>query len=86
MVHTHHDQRSLLTKGPEVRVAFWVQCRRELVESGGVDHYAQAIRAEVVSSQCRKELTHGALIFVSIKNINTRHEPQKDVKKLRRVK
>ena len=66
MVHTYHGQWPLRTKDPEVRVAFWVQCRHELVESGGVDHYVQAIRAEVVSSQRRKELTHGALFFVNI--------------------
>ena len=40
----------------------------------------EVIRVEIESSQCQKELSHGALIFVSIKNINTRHEPQKDVK------
>ena len=60
MVHAYHDLWLLRTKDPEVRVAFWVRCHRELVESGGVYHFVQAIWPEVVSSQSRKELTHGA--------------------------
>ena len=45
----------------EVRITSRVQCRHGLVELGSVDDHLQMIRAEVVSSQCQKELTHRAL-------------------------
>ena len=60
---THHDQGLFHTKDG---IALWEQRRRELVETGGVDHHVQVVRAEVVSSHCQKELTHGALFFDSI--------------------
>jgi len=36
------------------------------MEPESFDHHVLVIRAKVVSPQCQKELTHGALFFVSI--------------------
>ena len=61
---THHDERPLHAKDGVAReedVAFWVQRRRQLVETGGVDHDVQVARANVVASECQKQLTHRAL-------------------------
>ena len=69
MLFRSHDQRLFHAKdgvASEDGIALWEQRRRELVESRSVDHHVQVIRAEVVSSQCQKELTHWALFFVSI--------------------
>jgi len=81
---THHDQRLFHAKDGvacEDGISLWVQRRRELVETGSVDHHVQVTRTEVVTSQRQEELTHGALFFVSpTEEDNTRHGPQKDVK------
>ena len=79
---THHHQRLFHAKdGVACKdgIALWEQRRRELVETGSVDHHVQVIRAEVVSSQCQKELTHGTLLFVSVTEDrqHTTHAPQK---------
>jgi len=41
MINTYHDESFLRTENDiarEVCATFWVECRRELVESGGVNH------------------------------------------------